>query len=175
MQRAIREVRITRQLPDTLLEVEQIFDTIQEPDVEAATRRALAECGALARLKPGDSVAVGAGSRGITNMARIARAAVAELKAHGARPFIVAAMGSHGGATAPGQREMLASLGMTEESVGCEFRITMDVKQIGQIEGGPPLTRICSAPPPIIRSCLAASSHIQIFARRSRAARPKCA
>jgi hypothetical protein len=140
LQHAIDSLRFPREIPGTLLEVKQTFDAVRVDDVEAATHKALEDAGILARVKPGESVAVGVGSRGITNMARIARAAVARLQAHGAKPFVVAAMGSHGGASAEGQSEMLASLGVTEASIGCEFRITMDVVQIGHLDnGGPPL------------------------------------
>lgn len=133
----IPHLRFPAPLPTTLLEVHQAFDGPRVDDVVGATRRALDVL--LPRIKPGDSVAVGVGSRGIANIVTIARAAVDRLKEHGARPFVVAAMGSHGGATPEGQRELLASLGITEESVGCEFRITMEVKEIGRIPGGPAL------------------------------------
>ncbi len=135
----IRSLRFPARLPDTLLEVRQTFDGPRVDDLVGATRRALEDGGLLARIGPGDSVAVGVGSRGIANIATIARATVARLKEHGAKPFVVAAMGSHGGATAKGQRELLASMGVTEESVGCEFRITMEVKEIGRIPNGPAL------------------------------------
>jgi hypothetical protein len=136
---AIDTLRFPRELPSTLLEVKQTFEAERVADVEGATVAALENSGMLARIAPGQSVAVGAGSRGITNIARITKAAVARLQAHGAKPFVVAAMGSHGGANAEGQRDMLASLGITEESVGCELRITMDVRVIGQLPDGPPL------------------------------------
>ncbi len=137
---AIETLRFQRELPQTVFELRQTFDVIKVVDIEGETRQALQATGIFERLKPGDSVAVGVGSRGITNMARITAATVAMLKERGAKPFIVAAMGSHGGANAEGQREMLHSLGVTEESAGCEFRITMDVKEIGKIgNGGPAL------------------------------------
>jgi hypothetical protein len=135
---AIDALRFERALPATVLEVEQTFDAVEVADIDGATRQALADAGILARIQPGDTVAVGVGSRGITNIAQIARSAVACLREHGAQPFVVAAMGSHGGGTPDGQREMLHSLGVTEDSLGCEFRITMDVKQIGQLPNGGP-------------------------------------
>lgn len=135
----IQHLRFPAPLPSTLLEVRQTFDGPRVDDLVGATRRALEESGLLARINAGDSVAVGVGSRGIANIAVIARAAVDRLKEHGARPFLVAAMGSHGGATAEGQRELLAGMGVTEASIGCEFRITMEVKEIGRIPGGPAL------------------------------------
>ncbi|RMG64927.1 MAG: DUF362 domain-containing protein [Chloroflexi bacterium] len=135
----IPHLRFPAPLPSRLLEVRQAFDGARVDDPALATRRALETSGILARIKAGDSVAVGVGSRGIANIVTIARAAVDRLKEHGARPFVVAAMGSHGGATAEGQRELLAGMGVTEESIGCEFRITMEVKEIGRIPGGPAL------------------------------------
>ena len=126
-------------LPETLLAVEQRFDAPQAADVAAAARAALEQSELLARITPGASVAVGVGSRGVANIATIARAVVERLRQAGAQPFIFPAMGSHGGATAEGQREMLASLGVTAEFVGAEVRPTMEVKQIGQIPDGPAL------------------------------------
>lgn len=126
-------------LPEKLLVVEQRFDAPQAPDVTEAARQALESSGLLARMSAGQSVAVGAGSRGIANLATIVRAVVDRLKEAGLKPYVVPAMGSHGGATAEGQREVLAELGVTEETMGVEIRATMEVKQIGQIPDGPPL------------------------------------
>ncbi len=126
-------------LPETLLVVEQRFDAPQVPDVDAAARQALEASGMLAQMQPGQTVAVGAGSRGIANLPAIVRAVVARLKEAGLKPYVVPAMGSHGGATADGQKTMLAELGVTEANVGTEIRSTMEVKQIGQIPDGPAL------------------------------------
>jgi hypothetical protein len=82
----------------------------------------------------GRSVAVGVGSRGIDQLSTVVKAAVAELKRHGARPFIFPAMGSHGGATAEGQREILATFGITEESAGAPIIDSMDAVEIGRTE-----------------------------------------
>jgi len=135
----IPQLRFPAPLPKTLLEVHQTFDAPRVPDITQATRKALEEGGLLSKIKPGDSVAVGVGSRGIANIAQIARATVERLKEQGAKPFVVASMGSHGGATEEGQREVLDGLGVTEASIGCEFRITMEVKEIGRIPNGPAL------------------------------------
>jgi hypothetical protein len=104
-----------------------------------AARAALEASGLLGIVQPGESVAIGVGSRGIANLPAIVCAVVDRLKAHGARPFIVAAMGSHGGATAEGQRALLAELGITEASMGCPLRITMEVREIGHLPDGPAL------------------------------------
>ena len=135
----IQHLRFPAPLPETLLEVRQKFDAPRVDDVVSATRRALEHGGLLAKIKAGDSVAVGVGSRGFANLFTIARTVVDRLKEHGARPFVVAAMGSHGGATAEGQRELLAGMGISEASLGCQFRITMEVKEIGRIPNGPAL------------------------------------
>ncbi len=90
-------------------------------------------------IRPGLRVAVTAGSRGIRDIVPITRAAVAWLHAAGAAPFLVPAMGSHGGATAAGQVQLLASLGLNESSVGCPIRATMEVVQLGSLADGTPV------------------------------------
>ena len=135
----IQPIDFPANLPATLLEVDQVFDAPKVDDLEAATITALHDSGILARMTPGDTVAIGAGSRGIANLPIVVKATVDGLRAAGMRPYVVPAMGSHGGATAEGQKEMLANLGVTEESVGAEVRATMEVEQIGRIENGPPL------------------------------------
>jgi Lactate racemase N-terminal domain len=82
----------------------------------------------------GRSVAVGVGSRGIDQLATVVNATIAKLKRFGARPFIFPAMGSHGGATAEGQKEILASFGVTEESAGAPINASMDIVELGRTE-----------------------------------------
>jgi len=91
------------------------------------------------RVKPNDEVAVTAGSRGIANIFQITTTIIEELKKLGARPFIVPAMGSHGGATAEGQIEVLAGYGITEDSVGVPIRSSMEVVKIGEIKDQVPV------------------------------------
>jgi hypothetical protein len=88
-------------------------------------------------ISPGARVAVGVGSRGITNLVEVVRAVVACLKKSGAEPFIIPAMGSHGGASAEGQIRVLSHLGVTEESIGAPLRATMDVRSMGETDGIP--------------------------------------
>lgn len=88
-------------------------------------------------ISQGARVAVGVGSRGITNLVEVVRAVVACLKKSGAEPFIIPAMGSHGGASAEGQIRVLSHLGVTEESVGAPLRATMDVRSMGETDGIP--------------------------------------
>lgn len=92
-----------------------------------------------ARIRPGMEIAVGVGSRGITRLAEMVRAVLGSLKELGAEPFLVPAMGSHGGATAAGQREVLASYGITEEEMNTPMRATMEVVEIGETPEGLPI------------------------------------
>ena len=81
-------------------------------------------------------MAITAGSRGIDNIPAIIKAAGAWLKARGAHPFIVPAMGSHSGATAEGQRALLESMGLTRENTGLEIRASMDCVKVGDVDSG---------------------------------------
>lgn len=95
--------------------------------------------GYLDSVRPGQTIAVTAGSRGIVNMPLCLRTLVAEIKKRGGHPFLFPAMGSHGGATAEGQKAMLEGLGISEESVGAPIRATMDTVQIGVSSNGRPV------------------------------------
>jgi hypothetical protein len=106
-------------------------------DIAGAVRDAMRGLGLQNKVKPGQTVAVTAGSRGIANIARITQAVVAELQAWGLQPFIVPAMGSHGGATAEGQRTILAHYGITEAAMGCPITSSMEVVEIGKTKGTP--------------------------------------
>ncbi|HKP95572.1 MAG TPA: DUF2088 domain-containing protein [Fibrobacteria bacterium] len=86
----------------------------------------------------GKRIAIGVGSRGITDLQPMVRRVVERVKAAGASPFIVPAMGSHGGATAEGQLEVLASLGITEADMGCPLEATMDTVVLGATAAGLP-------------------------------------
>ena len=110
----------------------QKFDAPTLPDPAPATRAALAQLPAANFIRPGMAVAVGAGSRGISNYDVIVRTVCEELKTLGAHPFIVPAMGSHGGATDLGQLEVLAHYGITEEKMGVPVRSSMDTVQLGR-------------------------------------------
>lgn len=135
----IQTLNFPAKLPTTLLKVAQRFEAPQVDNIALATRQAWLNSGILRGIAPGDSVAVGVGSRGITNLALIVKETVALLREIGAEPFIVPAMGSHAGATAAGQCNMLHQFGVTPEMVEAEIRATMEVNQIGQVEGGPPV------------------------------------
>lgn len=106
-------------------------------DVADATEAALASI-PLDQLSPGAEIALTAGSRGIHDVPTVLATIANHLDDRGFHPFVMPAMGSHGGATADGQLETLASLGMTEDSIGCEFRSSMAVERVGDdIDGRP--------------------------------------
>lgn len=114
----------------------QIFDQPEIRDISAKIREELVNKRLKNRVKAGQRIAVTAGSRGIANIPLILRTVVAELKAVGAEPFLLAAMGSHGGATPEGQIEVLHSLGVTEEQVGAPIEAGMEVEAIGSLPDG---------------------------------------
>ncbi len=106
-------------------------ESIAPEDIPAVVNRELSQPQFDEKIKPGMEIAITAGSRGIRNGNIITKAIVDYVKSKGATPFIVPAMGSHGGATAEGQTEMLASFGITPGAMGCEVRSRMDVVDLG--------------------------------------------
>ena len=114
--------------------VRQDFPASVALDIRATLEKEFAPI--LPRLKKGGTVAIGAGSRGISNIGEIVRDVVEILRGAGAKPFIFPAMGSHGGATPEGQTEVLASYGITESSMGAPIRAAMEVREIGIAECG---------------------------------------
>ncbi|MFC6800151.1 DUF362 domain-containing protein [Haladaptatus sp. DYSN1] len=113
--------------------IEQLWDTdpIPRDEIESQAADAVSDL-ALDRIPEGGEVAVGVGSRGIANLPIIVRGVVSGLSDHGFQPFVFPAMGSHGGATAEGQRGKLDALGVNEDTVGCEIRATMEVTEVGK-------------------------------------------
>jgi len=111
--------------------VEQHIAMPRLADVPGAIRDEIARLGVAAKVRPGMTICVTAGSRGVANIPTILATVVAELRRMGAAPFVAPCMGSHGGATAAGQIEVLASLGVTEATVGCPIRASMEAVQIG--------------------------------------------
>ncbi len=113
--------------------IRQTWETDPIPDDEvAAVAATTLDDLDLDSVPDGGSVAVGVGSRGINNLPAIVRGVVEELQARGYEPFVFPAMGSHGGATADGQRAKLDALGVNEETVGCPVRATMEVVEVGR-------------------------------------------
>lgn len=115
--------------------IKQQFSGPQLHDVPAAVRQALGRV--HLPVKPGQTVALAVGSRGIVNIDKATRASVDHLKGLGARPFVFPAMGSHGGGTSEGQLSVLEHYGVTEATMGCPVRATMDVVQVGETLGLP--------------------------------------
>src|SRR3990172_8501385 len=115
--------------------IRQNFPRPTVGDVPAAVARTLAA--AALPVGRGDAVAVGAGSRGIANIAAIVGATVGFLRDLGARPFVFPAMGSHGGGTPEGQLGVLAHYGITEATMGCPVRATLEVVRVGEALGLP--------------------------------------
>ena len=119
--------------------VRQILDPPRVDDVPLAIANAIRESRIRERVRPGGSIALTVGSRGIAGIALIAASAVQTLQSLGFKPFVVAAMGSHGGGTAEGQRELLAELGVTQASVGCSIVSSMETIILGQNSYGLPI------------------------------------
>ena len=112
-------------LPSTFLEVRQDFDAPRIRDISRRVRSALQEGRILNQMRKGDRVAVALGSRGIANIAEIAKSTIDCLRLAGLKPFVVPAMGSHGGARANGQKEVLSHLGITtDQTAHCISRQT---------------------------------------------------
>lgn len=114
--------------------VQLVRQTAPQPqlaDVAVAVRRAWLDSKTAARIKPGMRVGVGCGSRGIKNYLLIAKATIDALKELGAKPVVISAMGSHGGANAAGQRELLAGYDIDEAHLGVPVLTDMDAVNIG--------------------------------------------
>lgn len=119
--------------------VRQILPRPVLRDVAGSVREELRNSGLAERLTPGMTVAVSCGSRGISNIAVIMREIIGFCKSCGANPFIFPAMGSHGASTAEGQRQVLAGLGVTEETCGCPIISSMETVQLGRTPEGYPV------------------------------------
>ncbi|MDA0334406.1 MAG: lactate racemase domain-containing protein [bacterium] len=117
----------------------QTFAADTVDDIEAAVVSQLRACEMSSRIRPGQRIAVTGGSRGIANISVITRLVVDAIRAAGGVPFIMPAMGSHGGATAAGQKEVLASYGLGEDDMGCPVEATMEVVELGHLEDGTPI------------------------------------
>ena len=116
-----------------LYQVDQQLVSAPLADVTAEVHRALDQLG---QKPPQGEIAITAGSRGITNLVAITKAAGDWLRQHGAKPFLVPSMGSHNGATAAGQQRMLESLGLTSQATGMEIRSSMECVQVGSVASG---------------------------------------
>jgi hypothetical protein len=133
---AVRGLTVEAVLPP-VVRVRQPLTDEALPDLAAATAEAMAPL--RPRIRAGMRIALTAGSRGIRDKPAILRAAGEALRGWGAEPFIVPAMGSHGGAVVEGQVELLADLGVTEASMGMPIRATMETVVLARLDGGPPV------------------------------------
>lgn len=119
-----------------MVEVRQTYPPSKQFDFPSLVAQQFASSGVAKKIKPGMTVAVGVGSRGIGNLKEIVQTTVYALKSLGARPFIVPAMGSHGGATPEGQTKLLASFGITAQSIGVPIEAGMETRCIGAVLDG---------------------------------------
>lgn len=122
-----------------MVRVRQKFDSTKLDNVAQELTEQL-DLPEITRLvKPGMSIAIAVGSRGVDQVSEITAVTVQALKARGAKLFIVPSMGSHGGAIAEGQREVLRHLGVTEEAVGAPIYSSMEVEKVGELSNGLPV------------------------------------
>ncbi len=122
-----------------IFRVRQTFEAPQIENPAAEVEKQLAKLQLAGKIKPGQTVAITAGSRGIANIGPIIKAIVEHLKSLGAKPFIVPAMGSHGGGTAEGQQKIIESYGITEEFCGCPIKAGMETVIVCQADEGFPV------------------------------------
>ncbi len=125
-------------MPDypQIFRVRQTFERPQVADVPAEVASQLSGLALQNQIQPGQTVAITAGSRGIANIHLVIKAIVAHVQSLGAEPFIVPAMGSHGGGTAEGQRKIIEGYGITEEFCGCPIRASMETVVVCQAAEG---------------------------------------
>lgn len=132
--------QLLEQIPiPRMVKARQTFDRPRVGDLDTALSQMLKIGGYLSEIRPGQRVAVTAGSRGITDIALALKIVVREIRNAGGDPFLFPAMGSHGGATAEGQTHILHNLGITEDFVGAPILASMDTVQIGTSEKGHPV------------------------------------
>jgi len=122
-----------------MLRLRQKFDCPRVADIPQEVESQLQALKLKDKVRPGQTVAVTVGSRGIANIALITRAIVAHFKGLGAVPFIVPAMGSHGGGTSAGQRQIIEDYGVTEDYVGAEIRASMETVIVDRTPQGIPV------------------------------------
>lgn len=122
-----------------MAKIRQKFQVESLQDIPGTIAEQFTAVKADEKIKPGMEIAITVGSRGINNIPLIVKSVADEIRKRGAIPFVFPAMGSHGGATAEGQKEMVESLGVTEEYTGCEIRSSMDVVEVGVTSEGIPV------------------------------------
>ncbi|MBO9608492.1 MAG: DUF2088 domain-containing protein [Paenibacillaceae bacterium] len=122
-----------------MVRIRQRFDADKLADPAGELAKELRKPEVAGSIKPGQRVAIAVGSRGVANIAAFTKTTVDAVKAAGGEPFIVPCMGSHGGATAEGQREVLHHLGVTEEAVGAPIHSSMEVVKLDELPNGLPV------------------------------------
>lgn len=122
-----------------MIKVQQKFHAPEIQDMAGTVRQVIQDADVLSRISEGDRVAIAVGSRGVADIPILTREVVNAVKSVSGRPFIVPAMGSHGGATAEGQMDVLKQLGVTEEFIGAPILSSMDVVEVGRLPGGLPI------------------------------------
>ncbi|MGE7609363.1 lactate racemase domain-containing protein [Peribacillus frigoritolerans] len=130
----LREIQLPK-----MVQVRQKFRAPHIADVAGEVKKAIKEAGVLSRINEDDRVAIAVGSRGVADLPILVRETVAAVKEAGGNPFIVPAMGSHGGATAEGQIDVLLQLGISEEAVGAPIRSSMEVIKLDELPNGLPV------------------------------------
>ncbi|MFA1710846.1 lactate racemase domain-containing protein [Peribacillus frigoritolerans] len=130
----LREIQLPK-----MVQVRQKFRSPQIADVAGEVKKAIKEAGVLSRINEDDRVAIAVGSRGVADLPTLVRETVAAVKEAGGNPIIVPAMGSHGGATAEGQIDVLLQLGISEEAVGAPIRSSMEVIKLDELPNGLPV------------------------------------
>lgn len=122
-----------------MVRVKQSFNADDISHVAQELNNQINQSGVLASIRPGMRIAVAAGSRGVAELPVLVATTVGALKSAGALPFVIPAMGSHGGATAEGQKDVLAHLGVTEKTACCPILSSMEVVEIDRLENGLPV------------------------------------
>lgn len=122
-----------------MVNIRQKFEATRLHDISAAIAGEFRRPEVRSCIRPGQVVAVGCGSRGVANIAEITRCVIRELQVLGARPFVFPAMGSHGAATAEGQKKVLEGYGISETATGVPIRASMDTLVVGHLSDGTPV------------------------------------
>ena len=116
--------------------IEQHFSNEKVEDIKAEVYKQFDSVGLKAKIKPNGKIGITCGSRGINNIDKIIKAAVDYVKDAGGEPFILPAMGSHGGATTEGQKHVCEKFGVSSEAMGCEIRSSMETVILGKTVSG---------------------------------------
>ncbi len=123
----------------TMYRARQVFKDTAIKDIQAVLAEQFRQPAINQSIKAGQRIAIAVGSRGMNGLQKLVKITVAELKQRGAEPFVVPSMGSHGGASAEGQKHVLEELGITEVAVGCPIISSMETVELGRMDNGLPV------------------------------------